>query len=64
MRTDTIFCKGILKTLKKKTKDSEGAVNKAETLSKLAAQKITALQNNDTKTAALIERIIRLLEKK
>lgn len=52
-------------TLKKsnvKTKDSADAVSK--TLSKLAAQKAQALANNDTKTAALIQRIITLLEKK
>jgi hypothetical protein len=44
--------------------DSRIDKTKAAALSKLAAQKMQALQNNDSKTAALIERIIRLLEKK
>lgn len=38
--------------------------HKSETLSKLSAQKIQALQNNDTKTASLIQKIINLLEGK
>jgi hypothetical protein len=42
----------------------EGKCHKSETLSKLSAQKIQALQNNDTKTANLIQKIINLLEGK
>jgi len=64
MRTDTIFYKGTLKTLKKKTVDSEGAVSKEKSLSNLVAQRLLALQNNDTKTANLIDKIIQLLQKK
>jgi len=50
-----------------KTQDSAGdaaSQSKAEALSNLSAQRAQALANNDTKTAFLIERIIRLLEKK
>ena len=36
--------------------------HKSDTLTKLYAQKIQALQNNDTKTASLIQKIINLLE--
>jgi len=42
----------------------EEKCHKSETLSKLSAQKIQALQNNDTKTASLIQKIINLLEGK
>lgn len=35
-----------------------------ESLSKLEAQRIQALQNNDTKTASLIQKIINLIKKK
>jgi hypothetical protein len=59
-----IFCKGISKTLKKKTSDSAGAADKAKALSNLSAQKAQALARNDSRTAFLIEKIIRLLEKK
>ena len=38
--------------------------HKSDTLTKLYAQKIQALQNNDTKTASLIQKIINLLEAK
>jgi phage gp37-like protein len=38
------------------------AINKA--LSNLSAQRAAALARNDTKTAALIQRVINLLEKK
>jgi hypothetical protein len=55
-----------------KSKDSSMQVSyskdekchKSETLSKLSAQKMQALQNNDTKTASLIQKIINLLEGK
>lgn len=38
--------------------------HKSETLTRLVAQKIQALQNNDTKTANLIQKVINLLENK
>jgi hypothetical protein len=38
--------------------------HKSASLSKLEAQKIQALLNNDTKTAVLIQRIISLINKK
>lgn len=38
--------------------------SRLETLSKLAAQQLQALQNNDTKTAYLIQKIIDCLNKK
>ena len=59
-----IFCKGISKTLKKKTSDYAGDADKAKALTNLYGQKAQALANNDQKTAALIERIIQLIEKK
>lgn len=64
MRTDTTFYKGILKKLKKKIADSEGAADKSKALSNLYAQKALALQAGNTKAASLIQRIITLLEKK
>lgn len=55
---------------KKKSEDSmkqdlslkKESCHKSDTLTKLVAQKIQALQNNDTKTASLIQKIITLLE--
>jgi hypothetical protein len=38
--------------------------HKSDTLTRLVAQKFQALQNNDTKTASLIQKIITLLEAK
>lgn len=38
--------------------------HKSDTLTRLVAQKFQALQNNDTKTASLIQKIINLLEAK
>ena len=38
--------------------------HKSDTLTRLIAQKFQALQNNDTKTASLIQKIITLLEAK
>jgi hypothetical protein len=38
--------------------------DKSETLTKLEAQKLMALQRGDTKTASLIQRIINTLTKK
>jgi hypothetical protein len=43
---------------------SDHKSEKAKALSNLAAQRAQALANNDSKTASLIEKIIRLLEKK
>jgi hypothetical protein len=54
----------ISKSLKKKIADSAGAADKAKALSNLSAQKAQALARNDSRTAFLIEKIIRLLEKK
>lgn len=54
----------ISKSLKKKIADSAGVADKAKALSNLSAQKAQALANNDSRTAFLIEKIIRLLEKK
>jgi hypothetical protein len=45
--------------MKQDKKDS-----RLESLSKLEAQKLQALQNNDTKTASLIQKIIDCLNKK
>jgi hypothetical protein len=38
--------------------------HKSDALTRLVAQKFQALQNNDTKTACLIQKIITLLEAK
>jgi hypothetical protein len=50
--------------LKKKTSDSVGVADKAKALTNLYSQKAQALANNDQKTAALIDRIIQLIEKR
>lgn len=57
---------------KKKSEDStkqdlslkKESCHKSDTLTRLVTQKIQALQNNDTKTASLIQKIITLLEAK
>jgi hypothetical protein len=54
----------ISKSLKKRIETFAGDADKAKALSNLYGQKTVALANNDQKTAALIERIIQLIEKK
>jgi hypothetical protein len=54
----------ISKNSKKRIETYAGDADKAKALSNLSGQKAQALARNDSKTAALIEKIIRLLEKK
>jgi hypothetical protein len=59
-----IFCKVIWRILKKRIETFAGGADRAKALTNLYGQKAQALANNDQKTAALIERIIQLIEKK